>query len=383
MRRRACRRRWRSACTPRCRPRWTGRRSGSGCRSSARTWRPWGRSPSRNSSNATTGAGRKRRRPAWWRRPIRMPACRGRRVPMAWAALRPRCPDSAKERRRMSTPTRPTLRPRPGRIGTLSRAALGIACWTALASILAPPAGAQPANPRLTMIVPASAGGSTDVIARVLGEHMARTLERSVVIENVSGGATTVASARTASSAPDGTTLLVAQLPLLAAPFLFTGLPYDTRTAFAPVGLINAGYTVLMARKGLAPSPAAAVDWLRTKGERANIGHGGIGSSGHFCALLLARALGIRPALVGYRGGGPAMSDLVGGTLDLVCDQSTNAVPQVQAGAVQGSWSPGPPASPASRRCRQRRSWPCLTSAWRYGTGCTWPAPRRARSSIA
>ncbi|WP_165982541.1 tripartite tricarboxylate transporter substrate-binding protein [Dankookia rubra] len=194
----------------------------------------------------------------------------------------------------------------------------------------------------MTLIVPASAGGSTDVIARVLGEHMARTLDRIVVIENVSGGATTVASARTAASAPDGTTVLVAQLPLLAAPFLFTGLSYDTRTAFAPVGLINAGHTVLMARKQLAQSPTEAVAWLRANGTSANIGHGGIGSSGHFCALLLARALGVRPAFIAYRGGGPAMTDLVGGTLDMVCDQSTNAVPQVQAGAVQGILVAGP-----------------------------------------
>ena len=194
----------------------------------------------------------------------------------------------------------------------------------------------------MTLIVPASAGGSTDIIARLLGEHMARTLDQTVVIENVSGGATTVASARTAAAAADGTTVLVAQLPLLAAPFLFTGLPYDTRTAFAPVGLINAGYTVLMGRQRLASSPAEAVAWLRANGNRANIGNGGIGSSGHFCALLLARALGIRPAFVAYRGGGPAMNDLVGATLDLVCDQSTNAVPQVQAGAVQGVLVAGP-----------------------------------------
>jgi tripartite-type tricarboxylate transporter receptor subunit TctC len=217
-----------------------------------------------------------------------------------------------------------------------------VASCASLVTTLALPAAAQPATSRVTLIVPASAGGSTDVIARVLGEHMARTLDRIVTIENVSGGATTVASARTAVSAPDGTTVLVAQLPLLAAPFLFTGLAYDTQTAFAPVGLINAGYTVLMARKGLAPSPARAVEWLRANGASANIGNGGIGSSGHFCALLLARALGIRPAFVAYRGGGPAMNDLVGGTLDLVCDQSTNAVPQVQAGAVRGILVAGP-----------------------------------------
>ena len=207
---------------------------------------------------------------------------------------------------------------------------------------LTTPAAAQPANARVTMIVPASAGGSTDVIARLLGEHMARTLDRIVLIENVSGGATTLASARTATAAPDGTTVLIAQLPLLAAPFLFTGLSFDTQTAFAPVGLINTGYTVLMASKRLAQTPAEVVGWLRVNGTSANIGHGGIGSSGHFCALLLARALGIRPTFVAYRGGSPAMNDLAGGTLDLVCDQSTNAVPQVQAGVVRGILVAGP-----------------------------------------
>jgi tripartite-type tricarboxylate transporter receptor subunit TctC len=216
------------------------------------------------------------------------------------------------------------------------------ACCAVLASICAAPAAAQSANRRVTFVVPAAAGGSTDVIARVLAEHMARTLAQTVVVENVSGGQATVGPARTAVSAPDGTTVLIAQLPLISAPFLFTGLRYDVQTAFAPVGLINAGYTVLMARKGLAASPAEAISRLRENGNAANLGNGGIGSSGHFCEMLLARSLGIRPTFVAYRGGALAMNDLIGGTLDAVCDQSTNAVPQILAGAVQGVMVAGP-----------------------------------------
>jgi len=214
--------------------------------------------------------------------------------------------------------------------------------FACLALLVAAPASAQQAARRAVFIVPASAGGSTDIIARVLAEHMARTMGQSIVVENVSGGGTTIASTRTAASTPDGTTVLIAQLPLLASPFLFTGLRYDTQTAFAPVGLINAGYTVLMARKNLGNNPAEVIAWMRANGDKANMGNGGIGSSGHFCEMLLARALNIRPTLVAYRGGALAMNDLIGGTLDLVCDQSTAAVPQVQSGQVRGVLVAGP-----------------------------------------
>lgn len=223
-----------------------------------------------------------------------------------------------------------------------SRPSTRRALLTCLALLLAAPAAAQQTGRRVTFIVPAAAGGSTDVIARVLAEHMSRTMGQTITVENMSGGGTTIASTRTAAAAPDGTTVLIAQLPLLASPFLFTGLRYDTQTAFAPVGLINAGYTVLMAHKDRGNNPAEVIAWLRANGNKANIGNGGIGSSGHFCEMLLARALDIRPTLVAYRGGALAITDLIGGTLDLVCDQSTAAVPQVKGGSVRGVMVAGP-----------------------------------------
>jgi tripartite-type tricarboxylate transporter receptor subunit TctC len=203
--------------------------------------------------------------------------------------------------------------------------------WLALLlALLAGPALAQ--TRPITLIVPFAAGGATDAIARMVGEHMGRTLGQVVVVENVAGAGGSIGSERVAKSAPDGQTILINQLALLAAPGLIPNLRFDTRTAFAPVGLVNTGPTVLSARRGL-EQPLA---WLRAQGERANIGHGGLGTSGHLCALQLAQALGIQPTLVTYRGGGPAMNDLVAGSIDLLCDQSTNAIPQLTAGTIEG-----------------------------------------------
>lgn len=224
----------------------------------------------------------------------------------------------------------------------LMRRALAFALGAILTCVLAFDALAQPTSRRMTIIVPYATGGGTDVIARLLADHMSRTLQQNIVVENVSGGSGAVGSARTAQSAPDGTTVLINQLPLVAGPFLMAGLAYDTQTAFTPVGLINAGYPVLVARKGLARTPEEVVAWLRTNGNHANIGNGGFGGSGHFCELLLLKALEIRPTLVSYRGGGPALNDVLAGALDLVCDQSTALVPQIQAGSVQGVLVAGP-----------------------------------------
>ena len=223
--------------------------------------------------------------------------------------------------------------------GSARRAALLAAALAALFSV---GAAAQPAGRRVTLVVPYATGGGTDIIARLLADHMSRTLQQGIVVENVSGASGSVGSARVANAAPDGTTVLINQLPLVAGPFLVASLPYDTQAAFAPVGLVNVGYPVLAARRGLARSPADAIAWLRANGNQANIGHGGFGGSGHFCELLLVRALEVRPTLVSYRGGGPAMNDVLAGTLDMLCDQSTAVVPQILAGAVQGVLVAGP-----------------------------------------
>jgi tripartite-type tricarboxylate transporter receptor subunit TctC len=189
----------------------------------------------------------------------------------------------------------------------------------------------------VTLVVPFAAGGGTDTVARLIGEHMSRTLRQNVIIENVTGGGSTVANERVARSTPDGSVVLINHVALLAAPSLFTNLRYDTQTAFEPVGLVNNAPMVLIGRKSIPGSgPKDFVAWIKQQGEKANFAHGGIGTNSHLCAVMMGNALGFRPTIVAYRGSNPAIADLLAGQIDLLWDQLTNALPQIQAGTLHG-----------------------------------------------
>ena len=221
----------------------------------------------------------------------------------------------------------------PTRATTLQRLALALVAMLGLA------AGAHaqtvPARP-ITLVVPYAAGGPSDAIARVVGDHMSRTLGQPVVIENVAGAAGTAGAERVAKAAPDGHTLLIHHLALVAAPSLFANLRYDTRTAFVPLGLVNTGPLILVGRNSLEAKTAGELfDWIRRTGDRVTIGHSGPGSNSHLCSLMLGAHTGVKMTQVAYRGAAPTMNDLVGGQIDLSCDQSTNSVPQIQAGTVR------------------------------------------------
>jgi tripartite-type tricarboxylate transporter receptor subunit TctC len=206
-----------------------------------------------------------------------------------------------------------------------------------LFAALLPQALAQPLPKAVTLVVPYAAGGGTDTVARLIGEHMSRALGRSVIVENLVGGGSTLANDRVARSAPDGSTVLINHVALLAAPSLFTNLRYDTQTAFEPVGLVNNAPMVLIGRKSI---PGATqkefVNWIRTQGAKANFAHGGIGTNSHLCAVMMGNALGFKPTVVAYRGSAPAITDLLAGQIDLLWDQVTNALPQIQAGTLHG-----------------------------------------------
>ena len=131
-------------------------------------------------------------------------------------------------------------------------------------------AGAQPASKPVTLVVPYAPGGGTDTVARLIGEHMARALGRSVIIENVVGGGSTIANDRVARSAPDGSTVLINHVALLAAPSLFNNLRYDTQTAFEPVGLVNNAPMLLVGRKSIPGSgPKDYIAWIKAQGANA------------------------------------------------------------------------------------------------------------------
>ena len=193
-----------------------------------------------------------------------------------------------------------------------------------------------PARP-VTIIVPFAAGGPSDAIARLVGQSMSATLGQPFVIKNVAGAGGTAGAARLAKAEPDGHTLLIHHIALVAGASLYKALPYDTARDLEPLGLVNYGPMVLAGRKDFpAATPAELLARIKADGSRTTLAHAGIGSNAHLCGLLLQQALGIKLTEVAYRGTGPAMNDLMGGQVDLLFDQSTNAVPQVQGGTVKG-----------------------------------------------
>jgi tripartite-type tricarboxylate transporter receptor subunit TctC len=202
---------------------------------------------------------------------------------------------------------------------------------------LAPEAGAQAITKTVTLVVPYAAGGGTDTVARLISGRMASTLGQPVVIENVVGAGGTVANERVARSTPDGSSVLINHVALLAAPSLFTNLRYDTATAFEPVGLVNNAPMLLIGRKSIpGESPKDLVGWIRAEGAKANFAHGGVGTNSHLCAVMMGNVLGFKPTFVAYRGSAPAINDLLAGQIDLLWDQVTNAMPQVQSGRLHG-----------------------------------------------
>ena len=212
-----------------------------------------------------------------------------------------------------------------------------LTCIGLLLAAFPPQAGAQSVSRTVTLVVPYAAGGGTDTVARLIADQMSRTLGQNVVIENVVGAGGTIANERVARSAPDGSSVLINHVALLAAPSLFTNLRYDTEKAFEPVGLVNNAPMLLVGRKSIpGAGPKDFVNWIRTQGVKANFAHGGVGSNSHLCAVMMGNALGFRPTVVAYRGSAPAITDLLAGQIDLLWDQVTNAITQVQSGALHG-----------------------------------------------
>ncbi|MBX9908288.1 MAG: tripartite tricarboxylate transporter substrate binding protein BugD [Beijerinckiaceae bacterium] len=217
---------------------------------------------------------------------------------------------------------------------------LAIAGFAALAIAGAGTTAAQaqafPTKP-VTMLIPFAAGGPTDVVGRLVGEHMARTLGQPVIIENAVGAAGTLAGQRLMSSAPDGHVILIGHTGTHAAAVsLNPNLKYKPLEDFAPVGLVNTNPIFLTVKK-THPSQTLTefVTWLKANEKTATNAHAGIGSVSHTTCLLFNTVLGVKPNGVPYRGTGPAMTDLVAGQIDYLCDQAVNVAPQERAGTIR------------------------------------------------
>jgi tripartite-type tricarboxylate transporter receptor subunit TctC len=192
-----------------------------------------------------------------------------------------------------------------------------------------------PSRP-VTMIVPFAAGGPTDTVARLIAEPMTRTLGQQVIVENVAGAGGTLAAGREAKADPDGYTLLVHHIGLASSVGLYRNLRYDPATAFAPIGRITDVPMTVVGKADLQPSSVGELlDYIRAKGEEVVFAHGGVGAVSHLCGLLLMDALGTKMTAVGYKGSGPAMTDLLGGQVDMTCDQTTNTMGHIKSGKIK------------------------------------------------
>jgi tripartite-type tricarboxylate transporter receptor subunit TctC len=192
-----------------------------------------------------------------------------------------------------------------------------------------------PSRP-ITLVVPFSAGGPGDVIARLLGTSMSATLKQAVVIENVVGAGGTLGTNRVAKAAPDGYTLLLMHVGQATAPALYAKLPFDPVGDFAPVGLVTDVPMILVARPDYPPRDLKElVAYVRERGDKVLFAHSGIGSAAHLCALVFMNATGATMTLVPYKGGGPALNDVMGGHIDFYCDPATGPTPLIQAGKLK------------------------------------------------
>jgi tripartite-type tricarboxylate transporter receptor subunit TctC len=193
-----------------------------------------------------------------------------------------------------------------------------------------------PARP-VTVVVPFAAGGTTDVIARIVGEHMSRTLGQQLVVENVGGAGGTTGSTRAMRASPDGYTLVLGNMGTHAAAVaLYPNLAYRPDTDFAPIGMI-AGLPVLVtAKKELPPRDLREFSaYAKANVDKLNMAHAGVGSITHVTCLLLNALVGVNPTMVPFNGAAPAVSALVGGQVDYMCNAIPDVVQQVQGGTLK------------------------------------------------
>jgi tripartite-type tricarboxylate transporter receptor subunit TctC len=195
---------------------------------------------------------------------------------------------------------------------------------------------AYPDKP-ITVVVPFAAGGPTDKVARDLAEVLRKGLNnQTVVIENVGGAGGTLGAAKVAKAAPDGYTLLLHHIGMATSPALYRNLPYKTLDEFEYVGMINEVPMTLVGRANLPANTFAELrTWLNANKGKINLANAGLGAASHLCGLLFQQGLGIEMTTVPYKGTAPAMTDLLGGQVDIMCDQTTNTTSQIESGKIK------------------------------------------------
>lgn len=191
-------------------------------------------------------------------------------------------------------------------------------------------------NKPITMVVPFSAGGPTDTVARLVGKAMGDKLGQQVIIENVGGAGGTIGAGRVARATPDGYTVLLHHIGQSTAPTLYRKLPFNPITDFEPVGLVTDVPMTLVARADFpAKDFKELVAYVKQNKDKVSYANAGVGAASHLCGMLFMSALNTNMTTVPYKGTGPAMNDLLGGQVDLMCDQTTNTTSQIKSGKIK------------------------------------------------
>jgi tripartite-type tricarboxylate transporter receptor subunit TctC len=195
---------------------------------------------------------------------------------------------------------------------------------------------AYPEKP-ITIVVPFAAGGPTDKVARDFAEAMRKPLGgATLVVENVAGAGGTLGATKVAKAAPDGYTLLLFHIGMATTPTMYRKLGYNVLNDFEFLGLINDVPMTLLGRKTLpADSYADLIKWINENKGKVNLANAGLGSASHLCGLMFQSAIKVDMTTVPYKGTAPAMNDLLGGQVDILCDQTTNTTGQIAAGSVK------------------------------------------------
>lgn len=213
-----------------------------------------------------------------------------------------------------------------------------LACAAAATLGAGTPAFSQAAFPDkpVSLVVPFAAGGPTDVVARMIAIPMGKALGQTVLVENTVGAGGTIAATRVARAAPNGYTLFIHHMGMATAPALYRKLSFDPLKDFEYIGQVVDVPMTLLARKDFPAANFAELQtYLKTNGKKVSLANAGLGAVSHLCGLLFMSQIGVELNTIPYKGTGPAMNDLLGGQVDLLCDQTTQTVPLIKDGRVK------------------------------------------------
>jgi tripartite-type tricarboxylate transporter receptor subunit TctC len=227
----------------------------------------------------------------------------------------------------------------------------------ALAAFGAAAQDVYPSRP-ITMVMPYSPGGPGDTITRVFAAAMQKHLGQQIVVDNTAGASGTIGTAKVARSKPDGYTLLMIHVSHATNLAMYRNLPYHPVDDFEPIGSATSGPMVIVARNDLPPRDLAEfVAYVKANPAKVSLAHAGVGSASHLCGLMMMSAMNVKLNEIPYKGTGPALTDLMGGQVDILCDQTSGTVPSVKGGKIKAY------AAAGKARLRDLPSVPAIAEA--------------------